>query len=163
MYHSKKLKKLMSQDLPSLTYQRKLSYKANVREVKKLYKLINAAIFNNRLVMPRIKVKSRLMGSWGECLGVDQEFQKNRSRCMIIMNKRWYCKQWLIMSLAHEMVHQYQWDIISKRRRSQGLDNIMSHGPTFFQWRNKFARHKIPLKTYSGSDKWFATQHLFKC
>jgi hypothetical protein len=76
---------------------------------------------------------------------------------------RWYCRHWLIMAVAHEMVHQYQWDIESKRRKRQGLPSIMSHGPTFFSWRDKLKKHGIPLKTYNDHDRWFQTQHLFRC
>jgi hypothetical protein len=67
------------------------------------------------------------------------------------------------MAVAHEMVHQYQWDIESKRRVRQGMGSIMSHGPTFYAWRDKLKKHGIPLKTCNDYDKWFKTQHLFKC
>jgi hypothetical protein len=157
------LKQLMSKDLPGLTFQRKMSYKASVREVKALYRLINKEIFNNRLVMPKIHVKPRLQGSWGECHGADLPYSKNKSRCVIILANRWYCRQWLIMALAHEMCHQYEWDIISKRREREGLPPIMSHGPTFFRWRDKLKKKGIPLKKFNSQQKWFKTQHLFRC
>jgi len=163
MYHTKTLKDLMSGNLPTLTFQRKMSYRTNTREVKALYRLINASIFNNRLVMPELVIKDRLKGIWGECVGRPTEFSNNKSRCTIYLSERWYCKQWLITSLAHEMVHQYQWDITSKKREKEGLPSIISHGPTFFQWREKLKKHGIPLKAYDRQDKWFATQHLFKC
>ena len=163
MYHNITLKELMSCDLPSLTFQRKVSYRAEIREVKALYRLINATIFNDRLVMPKLVIKPRLQGAWGECYGADTPFVNNKSRCIIYLSERWYCRQWLILTLAHEMVHQYQWDIISKRRNKEGLESIMSHGPTFFQWRDKFKKYGLPLKTYNSYGKWFKTQHLFKC
>ena len=49
--------------------------------------------------------------------------------------------------VAHEMVHQYQWDILSNDREDQGLPPIMSHGPSFFAWREPLAEYNIPLST----------------
>jgi len=49
--------------------------------------------------------------------------------------------------MAHEMVHQFQWDVLSNERQSQGLDPIMSHGPSFFAWREPLAEYDIPLST----------------
>lgn len=163
MYHNVKLRDLMLTELPPLTYQRKLSYVTNMREVKALYRLINTSIFNDRLVMPKLFVRPRLRDMWGQCYGGDTPFEKNRSRCVITIAERWYCRQWLIMALAHEMVHQYQWDIYSKQRIRQGLEPIMSHGPSFHMWKEKLKKHGIPLKEFNDHGKWFRTQHLFKC
>ncbi len=153
----------MSHDLPPLTFQRKMEYSATMREVKALYRLINREVFQNKLAMPKIHVKSRLQGSWGECYGADTPYVKGKSRCVITLADRWYCKQWLIMAIAHEMCHQYEWDIISKRRQKEGKPPIMSHGPTFFLWRDKLRKKGIPLKKFNDHEKWFRTQHLFKC
>lgn len=163
MYHKTTLKALMSQDLPNLTFQRKLCYTTNIREVKALYRLLNKEIFNNRLNMPKIHVRSRLRGFWGECLGADTPYSNKKSRCLITIADRWYCRQWLIITLAHEMCHQYEWDIISKHREREGLPPIMSHGPTFFRWRDKLNKKGIPLRRMMDNDKWFATQQFLKC
>ena len=163
MYHTTTLRDLMSQDLPNLTFQRKLSYTATVREVKAIYRLINKEIFNNRLAIPKIAIRSRLRGTWGECSGIDVPYSNTKSRCIITLADRWYCRQWLITAIAHEMCHQYEWDIISKYRERDGLPPIMSHGPTFFRWREKLKKRGIPLKRYSDHEKWFITQHMLKC
>lgn len=163
MYHNVTLKELMSQELPPLTYQRKMSYVTNIRETKALYRLINSSIFSDRLTMPKIQVKPRLRDMWGQCYGADTGYNKNKSRCVILLSERWYCRQWLIMALAHEMVHQWQWDVYSKRRMKKGLEPIMSHGPSFHMWKKKFHKHGLPLKEYNDHGKWFKTQHLFKC
>jgi hypothetical protein len=163
MYHTTTLKNLMMTELPPLTFQRKISYVTNIREVKALYRLINATIFNDKLSMPKIYVKPRMRDMWGQCYGADTLYNKGKSRCVIMLSERWYCKQWLIMALAHEMVHQWQWDIYSKKRMRQGLEPLMSHGPSFHQWKDKLKKHGIPLKECSDHNKWFQTQHLFKC
>lgn len=153
----------MSEELPNLTFQRKISYITSVREVKALYRLINREIFNDRLSMPKIHVRSRMMGCWGECYGADVPYRNGKSRCIIRIADRHYCKQWLIMTIAHEMCHQYQWDIESKKRARQGLPPIMSHGPSFYKFKDKLKKHGIPLKIQNDHEKWFMTQHLFKC
>ena len=75
---------------------------------------------------------------------------------------KWFCKQWMISTLAHEMCHQWQWDIISSARRKLGKEPIMSHGPTFYMFRERLADHGISLKRYHRRGKWFKTQDLFK-
>jgi len=162
MYHNTSLLALMQEELPNITFQRKMYYFTSIREVKSLYRLINREIFNNKLIMPEISVK-RLRGAWGDCAGIMVPPIPNKSRCVIRLSERWYCRQWLIITLAHEMVHQYQWDIYSARREKRGLSPIISHGPSFFKWRKKLKKHGIPLKTSSSHEKWFRTQHLFKC
>lgn len=75
---------------------------------------------------------------------------------------KWYCRQWLITTLAHEMCHQYQWDIIGEQRISGGKDRLMSHGPSFFIFRDKLKDQGISLKTAHRSRKWFRYQNLFR-
>jgi len=64
-----------------------------------------------------------------------------------------------ISTLAHEMVHQYQWDIYSNIRVKRGLTRHMSHGPSFYIWRNKLSKYGIALKSTVQKDKeWFLKQ-----
>jgi hypothetical protein len=76
---------------------------------------------------------------------------------------KWYCKQWLITVLAHEMCHQYQWDIQGMERLKRGKQPLMSHGPSFFVFRDKLKKHGISLKGAHSKRKWFWYQNLFKC
>jgi hypothetical protein len=39
----------------------------------------------------------------------------------------------------------------------------MSHGPTFFRFRDKLEKYGISLKTAHSQRKWFKHQDLFKC
>lgn len=156
---------LMNEDLPNITSQRRLSYRTTQHEVESLFELINKEIFNNRLPMPEFQIMSRCREYWGFCLAKEcvPDLDTIKSNCIIRLSDKWYCKQWLILTLAHEMCHQYQWDIDSKKRMRKGIAPLMSHGPSFFKHRNKLAKYGIPLKKALGMRKWFTYQNLFKC
>jgi hypothetical protein len=158
-----KLLQLMSEPLPSIGLQKKLSYRPTKREVKKLYNIINEEIFNNELPPASLEIKSHCRGYWGMCMAQGFNPKKKSSQCKIRLTDRWYCKQWLIDTLAHEMVHQYQWDIYSKERDKEGKEPIMSHGPSFHKFRKQLAEYGIVLKRTSRISQWFKYQTLSKC
>ena len=79
------------------------------------------------------------------------------------MMDKWFCKQWLIATLAHEMCHQYQWDILGPIRLDEGKQPILSHGPSFFVFRDKLAQHGIRLKSHYGMRRWLKYQNFQKC
>lgn len=165
MSKSSQLYSLMMEDFPTISYQKRLSYRTSRREVLALYKLINKEIFSNTLPMPQIEIMPRCRGYWGFCLGqpFSTELETTKSKCVIRVSDKWFSKHWLIFTLAHEMCHQYQWDIESKKRVKNGLEPIMSHGPTFFQFRKKLRKYNIPLRKSHSVKRWFRHQSLFKC
>ena len=157
------LKNLMEQPLPSKTEQRQKSYRPKMKEVKAIYRLINREIFYNQLPMPKILLR-RLYDCVGICEGKEGPIRKTKSHCTIHLADRYYCRQWMISTLAHEMVHQYQWDVYSNIRVKRGLPRHMSHGPSFYIWRNKLARHGIALKANSLKEHhWFNKQDTREC
>ena len=162
MANRSELSNLMKQELPKLGHQKRLCFRTNKAEVIALYKLINSTIFDNSLDMPIIEVVPRCRQYWGICFGSYYAIPYRRSRCKIRMMDKWYSIQWLITTLAHEMCHQYQWDIIGKQRELEGKERIMSHGPSFYEFRDKLALHGISLKRHHRSRKWFKHQNLFK-
>jgi hypothetical protein len=153
---------LMHEPLPNISYQKKMGYRTHIGEVENLYKLINESVFDNKLSMPEIIVKGRCRQYWGVCFGEIEKPDESHSYCRIKLMDKWFCRQWLITTLAHEMCHQYQWDIISEERKLLGKEPIMSHGPTFFIHRPRLAEHMISLKRYHGMKSWFKTQDFFK-
>ena len=165
MSKNSQLYRLMGEELPSITYQRKLHYRTNYREVLELFRIINKEIFNEQLPLPEIQVVSRCRTYWGICIAksVNPDYTHKISTCIIRVSDKWYCKQWLITTLAHEMCHQYQWDIEGINRIKQGKNPLMSHGPSFFMWREKLVKHGIPLKTAHRMRRWFKHQSMFKC
>lgn len=160
-----KLLQMMNEELPNLSYQKRLKYRTSHKEVFELYHLLNETIFDNKLPLPKIQVMARCRKYWGICMADDfhPNLQSTKSECTIRLMDKWFCKQWLITTLAHEMCHQYQWDIESRKRAKKGLEPVMSHGPTFFQFKPKLARHGIDLKRSHGMRRWFRHQTFKKC
>ncbi len=157
----KSLVELMETPLPSITEQRRLTYRPSLREVYRIYDLLNRKIFQNKLVRPEIELGIRRK-CWGICIGYTK-LRDSGSYCVIKLSDKWYCKQWFIAILAHEMSHQYQWDIIGPKRHRKGQDFLMSHGPTFFQHRPRMLKHNIPLRVAFRKSRWFMHQHIQLC
>lgn len=153
---------IMQERLPCISYQKRLGYRTSVKEVEELYKIINHNIFDNKLEMPELVVASRCRKYWGMCYGEAELFDGTQSYCRIKLMDKWFCRQWLVTVLAHEMCHQYQWDIIGPQREELGKMPIMSHGPTFFMYRDRLNNHGISLKRAHSKKKWFMTQDFFK-
>ena len=162
MLTQSELYQLMQEPLPSTGYQKRLGYRTTTNEVAALYKLINATIFNNELVMPELIIKGRCRRYWGMCYGAVDKVPYRNTFCKIKLMDKYFCRQWLVMILAHEMCHQYQWDILGKLRVEEGKESIMTHGPSFFIFKEKLESHGVPLKrTGISQRKWFKHQNLF--
>ena len=158
-----KLIQLMLEPLPSISSQKKLAYRPTKKEVRNLYNIINEEVFDNKLPPAKLEVKSHCRGYWGICMSQGFSHKRKSSECVIRLSDKWYCKQWLINTLAHEMAHQYQWDVYSKQRYTEGKEPIMSHGSSFFIFKQKLAKFGIVLKRANGSKRWFKYQRLDKC
>jgi hypothetical protein len=152
---------LMENPLPDLGHQKRLTYRTTKDEVIQYFHLLNNGIFEGKMYIPEFEIKKHCRNYWGYCFGYNHE--PDKSNVTIILSDRWYCRQWLITTLAHEMVHQYQWDILGKERVARGLQPLLSHGPTFFNFRDKLKDHGISLKSAHSIQKWFKHQNLFKC
>lgn len=95
------------------------------------------------------------------CMGHIQKTSTG-SHCTIRMMDKWFCPQWFVTTLAHEMVHQYQWDVLGPERQENGKDWLMSHGPSFFEFKPDLEDYDISLKTAHSQRRWFKHQDLFK-
>lgn len=156
------LRKLMESELPSISFQKRRLYKTNKKEVMRLYNLLNKEIFGNKLPIAKITLLSKLPNMWGKCQAAGYPYS-DKSVCEITVGTNWFCVQWLIMTLAHEMSHQYQWEVLGKQRIKKGKDPIMSHGPSFYTLRDKMNKKGIPLKKILHTNIWFEKQNLLKC
>lgn len=156
------IREIMESPLPSIGQQKRLSYRTDINEVARLYRMLNWYVFDYQLPMPVLEVVPRCRKYWGMCYGEEERFRYRHSYCKIRLMDKWYCKQWLVTTLAHEMCHQYQWDIIGIDRIAKGKIPIMSHGPSFFKFKARLKEHGISLKTAHSRRKWFKYQNLFK-
>lgn len=152
---------LMRSPLPGKTEQRRLSYRPGYIDVNRAYNLLNETIFGGKLKRPQFWIGS-CRGAWGECEGgflLDGTPVCSR----IKLNDRFYSVHWFLTVLAHEMAHQWQWEIQGAKRIRRGLTPIMSHGSSFFVHKKKMSKMGIPLKTTYRSERWFEYQNIFRC
>lgn len=149
----------MHSELPSISYQKQKKFRPTHNDLISAYNLINRLVFSNSLRLPDIEL-IQTQKCWGYCEWRN-DYEYNGSNCIIRLNRNWFCVQWFMNTLAHEMVHQYQWDIW---RQSNNLPkNSGGHGPSFFMWREEFAHYGLTLKTSFGQKRWFRHQNFDKC
>lgn len=153
------LRVMMASELPPKTLQRRMPYRPSVDEVEYTYDKLNRYVFDNALKRPEI-ITSTLQKAWGVCYGL-VELEPSGSNCKIRLMDKWYSIQWMVTTLAHEMCHQYQWDIYGPEREENGKHWLMSHGPSFLEHRDRLAEFDIPLKVSHSRRKWFEHQDLF--
>lgn len=146
---------IMELPLPKISVQKRLPYRPDIDQVIYAYDLLNRDVFSSILTRPMFNFVN-YRNVWGECTGKDK-LQKSGSYCIIGLSNRWYCPQWMVMTIAHEMCHQYQWDVYSKDRKNK----VMSHGPSFYHYQMKLREHKIPLKSRQYAVHWFKRQDFF--
>lgn len=147
----------MQQNLPNDAILKAELFKPTDRQLVRYFNLLNAAIFDKKLQRPVLKI-SKMRSMWGYCSVLNDDPLHPRTK--IVVNANYPCKQFFIATLAHEMVHQYQWEVLAqrharlalrKRRARRGRIPSMSHGPSFVQWRYKFKKCGIPLFVTAGS------------
>ena len=155
------LSEIMEFPLPPVYIQKKLPYRPTKSDVRHVYNEINYHIFDHKLRTPKLILASHCKKYWGMCIA-DNIVNYTGSYCRIRMMDKWFCPQWFITTLAHEMVHQYQWDVLGPIREEQGKDWLMSHGPSFYQFKPHLHDHNISLKTAHSQRRWFIHQDLFK-
>lgn len=161
-FESLSLVEIMRTSLPSKYKQKSLQFKPTVQEVTYIYDLLNEQVFDNKLKRPEFVIRSRCRKFWGMCVGEHEIFESTQSYCKIILMDKWYCVQWLVTILAHEMCHQEQWDLLGEARLLNGKERLMSHGPSFYKYRKRLAEHKIPLKIAYSFKRWMKHQDMQK-
>jgi hypothetical protein len=160
------INRIMEAELPSKTYQRQKLYRPDPAEVVYAYNVINRHVFGGQLHRPDIYVKSHLRRIWGSCSWLDRK-QYTGSYCYIQLSDKYFCQQWFYQVLAHEMVHQWQWDIY-RWDHEDYFDRKMyeksgAHGPSFYAWRERFEHYGLNLKTSHSQRRWFLHQDFNRC
>ena len=155
------IRTMMQAPLPSLTEQRRKLYRPTHDEIIYTYNVLNRYIFDNELKRPPITV-GQFRGYWGECSGHD-EMTNPGTYCTMKISDKWFCVQWMVTTVAHEMAHQYEWDVVGEYYESRGEDRRMTHRSAFFIHRARMAEYGINLKTAHRMKKWFKYQDFTKC
>ena len=160
----------MTAGLPTVSIQKRLPYRPEPREVDALYRAINRRIFDNALTQPEI-ILGQLKKCWGRCSWEDTQQRKGSwgktgTWCKIDLMDKYISPQWFCSVLAHEMVHQWQWDIYRwDHLRDFGREMYWdsgAHGPSFHLWKPALAEWGIPLKISHSQKRWYCSQDLFK-
>ena len=109
----------------------KTPYKPTKKNAVMMFNILNFAIFNGKLEMPKIRVR-QLRGALGEyCYDTkDPDFTE------ISISPTFQNMKHFINVLGHEMVHHYQYTI-------QG--DTGNHNKKFYRWRNKFEKMGLEL------------------
>ena len=156
------IRAIMEAPLPSLTYQRRLGFRPSYADINYAYNICNRYLFDNRLRKPVITQGQR-RSTWGFCNWED-DYDHTGSYCTMALMDKWFCPSWFIQTLAHEMVHQYQWDIYRFEEHDGDYEkNSGAHGPDFFMFRDRFDHYGLRLKQWYGQKRWLKHQDWYKC
>lgn len=159
------IRAIMATPLPGITYQRRKSFRPADADIIYAYNIINKYVFDGVLRRPSLQ-QGTLRKAWGYC-SWEHEEQQNGSWCKIQIMNKWFCPQWFMNTLAHEMVHQYQWDVYRYNyldaKGREMFTGSGAHGPSFYEWRDRFAEYDLTLKVSFGQRRWFKHQDFAKC
>jgi hypothetical protein len=105
-------------------------FRPTISDCREIWRNINRNVFNNELKMPSFRLVYT-KAFWGECQGVLED----QTRVKMKINKSFLSKRLFINTMAHEMVHQWEWLV----------NENMTHGPQFFLWREQLTNYNITL------------------
>ena len=109
----------------------KKAYKPTKKNAVLMFNVLNHAIFNGKLDIPKINVR-KLRGAFGEyCYDTKKPDYEDITVTTEFENLRHF-----LIVLGHEMVHHYQYSI-------QG--DTANHNRKFYRWRNKFNKMGLEL------------------
>lgn len=149
------LTEILATPLPSKSFQKRKLYRPSVTDLSTIYDAINNQIFDSVLTKPPLVLR-RMRKIWGLCLGWDLPTPSTR----IEINQNMFCVQWVVIILAHEMAHQYQWEILGESQLSSNEHTVMDHGASFFARSKQFAEYNIPLKIDYSGELWLTHQQV---
>jgi hypothetical protein len=90
--------------------------------LKTWFHVINKAAFRNKLPVPKFEIRN-LRGAWG--------LAEAKGNCVISMSTAIDSRELMIGTLAHEMVHQWQYL----------FEATMSHTGSFLKWKRYFKKN----------------------
>ena len=113
-------------------------YRPTIRSIKRSYSILNREIFSNKL--PKSSELSFQIGKVANCWGY---CKKEKDQIIVKLLPEYGNRNFFITILAHEMVHVYEAVYYDK----------MTHGPTFFAFREDFHKAGLELSGNAGYDE----------
>lgn len=121
------------------SYDQKFEFEATKEHAELVWQALNHAVFGGVLTRPEKSIIQNRVNwdFWGECEGLQRGHRYGPHYTKTIrLQKKYPNPKKFIDTMAHEMCHQYEWEILG----------VMTHGKTFFAWKQKLAEKGIPLK-----------------
>ena len=142
---------LMSTPLPSKTKQRKLCFVPDKQLSRYVYTALNYAVFEGKLNQTTPISHRSMYSNWGNFSGyIVKEHRLSKIRIL----PKYFCVQWFVTILAHEMIHAYQWEILRSDVK------LVDHGESFLALRPAFRQFGIPVTEHHNVVEWFKTQDI---
>jgi hypothetical protein len=132
------LERMMAKPIPNRAEYWRNEYRPTRQKIALTYNLLNKTFFKDKLERPTIQVyRQRECWGWANLL--------DNYRVDMGLNHRYPCEQFFIGVLAHEMIHQWQWEVDAPWRRKNGIRIQTCHGENFIAWKDTFAEYEIPF------------------
>ena len=101
--------------------------------ITRWFNIFNEEIFNGK-INPFYDVEiKRKQGCHAEHIALEED--NGYMYGVLSMNERFNDKNEFLFTLAHEMVHQWQWMYLDRT----------DHGQSFWKWKSRLAKFEIPL------------------
>jgi hypothetical protein len=134
-----KLEKIINQPIPEISEYAKMSYRPTSQKAYRIYHMLNEVIFENELSPCRLIVRD-LRGVWGYAHAMIHNY---KFKTYIELTHKYPCEQFFVAVVGHEMVHQWQWEVVEPTRNKKKY--LAGHGKVFYKWKKKFNEHGIPF------------------
>jgi hypothetical protein len=117
------------------------AYRPTLPVAQSWFRTLNRGLFGSRLTEPHIHI-GRLMGDWGRCCA-NWDNRKTRRGTYdqrvipIELHSKFPSWKDFIETLAHEMVHLYQMQVME--------DPYANHNENFYSFKSRFKTHGLAL------------------
>lgn len=109
--------------------------RSNIAQLESIYDSINRAIFNGVLVRPKFIIR-KTEKFWGEVeVGHRSSRHGPRRTYVIRFNQYFPSMKFMINTVAHEMVHQWEWEKYGNHK----------HNKSFYAWNERLSLRGLRL------------------
>jgi predicted SprT family Zn-dependent metalloprotease len=110
-------------------------YETNNADINVWFKILNKDVFKSKLKRFHLIYIEKTRGTSGGCI---YEFEEDTDRYLasLQMNPTYVNFNDFLFTLAHEMVHSYEWTV---------QNVVPCHGKNFWKWKSRLAKFEIIL------------------